>query len=108
MASARAHQAVLLAVCALAGIARPARAAPISIAGDEEARPPLGRLEIALVGDVEQDPVLFERIRSLFSPQTAVVLRDGNRIDQREVLLPERTDTVYVWIRVTKRTEARV
>ena len=61
-----------------------------------------------MIGDVEQDPVLFERIRSLFPPQTAVVLRDDERIDQQSVLAPPRSGTVYLWIRVTERTKARV
>jgi hypothetical protein len=87
-------------------VAQPALAKPPLYAN--ESRAELGRVEIALVGDSEQDPVLFERIRSLFSPQTAVVLRSGNRFDPRAVLRPERADTVYLWLRVTRRTAARV
>jgi len=94
------------------GVARTACASPEpSLGADPNAdaqKPPLGRLEVALIGDVEQDPVLFERIRSLFPPQTAVVLRTDDHIDQRAVLLPQRADTVYIWIRVTERTRARV
>ena len=94
------------------GVVRTAYASPEPSSGaDPNAdaqKPPLGRLEVALIGDVEQDPVLFERIRSLFPPQTAVVLRTDDHIDQRAVLLPQRADTVYIWIRVTERTRARV
>jgi hypothetical protein len=61
-----------------------------------------------MIGDVDRDPILFERIRSLFPPQTAVVLRDDHLLDRRAVLLPQRADTVYIWIRVTERTQARV
>ncbi|HYQ31127.1 MAG TPA: hypothetical protein VER04_28025, partial [Polyangiaceae bacterium] len=65
------------------------------------------RVEIALIGNTEQDPALFERIRSLFSEQTLVLQRDSERIDQGAVLLPQRADTVYIWIRVAERN-ARV
>jgi hypothetical protein len=61
-----------------------------------------------MIGDVARDPPLFGRIRSLFSPETAVLLRDDRLLDQRAVLLPQRADTVYIWIRVTERTQARV
>jgi hypothetical protein len=77
----------------------------VGVAEDDQL---LGRVEVAMLGDVERDPVLFERIRSLFPPQTAVVLRDDRLLDQRAVLLPQRADTVYIWIRVSERTQARV
>jgi len=67
----------------------------------------LTRVEIALIGNTEQDPALFERIRSLFSEQTLVLQRDSECIDQGAVLLPQRADTVYIWIRVAERN-ARV
>ena len=98
----------VLALCGLTVVTRTASAAAGSTAVAEEQRPPLARLEVALIGDFAPDPVFFERIRSLFPAQTAVVLRDLNRIDQRAVLLPQRTDTVYLWIRVGDRTAARV
>jgi hypothetical protein len=69
---------------------------------------PLARVELAIIGDVERDPVLFERIRSLFPPETAVVLRDDRELDQRAVLQPQRADTVFIWIRVSGRSQARV
>jgi len=65
-------------------------------------------VEVAMSGDVERDPLLFERVRSLFSAQTTVVPSDDHRFDQRTVLAPQRTDTVYIWIRVTERSAARV
>jgi len=74
----------------------------------EEPKQLLTRVDIALIGDAEHDPLLFERIRSLFPAQTAVVRRDVTRIDQRAVLLPQRADTVYIWIRVTDLRNARV
>ena len=61
-----------------------------------------------MIGDVEGDPVLFERIRSLFPAQTALVLRQDRDLDQRALLLPQRKDTVYIWIRVSERSQARV
>jgi len=98
----------LCCLCSLWGAARTASASPESSASADESRRALGRLEIALVGDAEQDPLLFERIRSLFPPQTAVVLHEVDHIDRQAVLLPQRPDTLYLWIRVTGRTKARV
>ncbi|HET7543414.1 MAG TPA: hypothetical protein VFK05_26250 [Polyangiaceae bacterium] len=99
-----------MACCALGGfygLARSVHAAPGSGA-EAEQNPSLAQVEVAMLGDVERDPVLFERIRSLFPPQTAVVLSTAHELDQRAVLLPQRSDTVYIWIRVTERSRARV
>jgi hypothetical protein len=98
----------MLCLCGLCLIVQNSHANSNSNSNEGEPRPLLGRVDIALIGDVEQDPLLFERIRSLFPAQTALVQRDVERIDQRAVLLPERADTVYIWIRVTQRTNARV
>jgi len=98
----------VLCLCGLCPIVQSSQASPGSSFGEDEPKPLLSRVDIALIGDVEQDPLLFERIRSLFPAQTALIRRDVDRIDQRAVLLPERADTVYIWIRVTERTNARV
>jgi hypothetical protein len=66
------------------------------------------RVEIALIGELERDPALFERIRSLFPREMAVVLRPNSRLDSGAVLQPERADTLYVWLRVSSGTRARV
>jgi hypothetical protein len=66
------------------------------------------RVEIALVGVLDQDPPLFERIRSLFPNETAVVLRSAAELDAGAVLRPERADTLYLWIRLSSRARARV
>lgn len=108
MARLERWQVVLLCACGSWGSARAANASTDSSVSTDEPRQVLGRLEIVLVGDVEQDPVLFERIRSLFPPQTAVVLREVDHIERQAVLLPQRADTLYLWIRVSERTKARV
>jgi len=89
---------------ALCGVALTAHAGP----SESQQTQQLAQVEVAMLGDVQRDPVLFERIRSLFPPQTAVVLRDDQQLDQRTVLLPQHADTVYIWIVVTERTQARV
>lgn len=108
MACPKAWPVAALCLSSLCVLVRTARAGSELASSADEAKPVLARLEVALIGDVGQDPVLFERIRSLFPPQTAVVLRDDERIDQQSVLAPQRAGTVYLWIRVTERTNARV
>jgi hypothetical protein len=108
MACPEVWRAMLFCLCGLGGVEGTAHAGPDSSSSDAPRTPLLARVEIALLGAAEQDPVLFERIRSLFPASTAVVQRDVNRIDRRAVLLPERADTVYIWIRVTEETNARV
>ncbi|HEY3254417.1 MAG TPA: hypothetical protein VGJ91_10725 [Polyangiaceae bacterium] len=98
----------MFCLCGLCAVEQNSHASPGLSSSAGESEPLLSRVEVALLGDAEQDPLLFERIRSLFSEQTAVVRRDAPRIDQRAVLLPQRSDTVYVWIRVSKGTTARV
>ncbi|HET9958749.1 MAG TPA: hypothetical protein VFQ61_29855 [Polyangiaceae bacterium] len=66
------------------------------------------RVEIGLIGDSAQDPLLFARIRSLFSAQAVVVSREAALFDAKSVLQPERADTVYLWIRVSPQGTARV
>ena len=83
-----------------------AASSPSAVEADSSA--PLTRVEVAMLGDVERDPVLFERIRSLFSEQTTVVPSAEHQLDQRAVLRPRHVDTVYIWIRVTERSAARV
>jgi len=61
-----------------------------------------------MLGESQRDPVLFERIRSLFLPQTQLVERGDRQLDQRSVLRPPRADTVYIWIRVSDGAQARV
>jgi hypothetical protein len=68
----------------------------------------MGRVEVAMLGESQRDPLLFERIRSLFLPQTELVERGDRQLDQRSVLRPPRADTVYIWIRVSDGTQARV
>jgi hypothetical protein len=75
---------------------------------DTDQSQPLARVEVAMIGEVERDPVLFERLRSLFPSETSVVLSADHQLDQRAVLRPQRVDTVYVWIRVSALSEARV
>lgn len=65
-------------------------------------------VEIALFGMLEQDPPLFERIRSLFPNETAVVLRSPAELDAGAVLRPKRADTLYLWISLSSRDRARV
>jgi hypothetical protein len=78
---------------------------PSRLAGNPTAP---SRVEIALIGELEQDPALFERIRSLFPREMAVVLRPSRHLDSGAVLQPERADTLYVWLRVSSGTRARV
>ena len=108
MACRKAWQLALTCWCGLCAVEQNSHASPAATSSDQERKQLLGRVEIALLGDVQQDPVLFERIRSLFPAETALVERDADHIDQRAVLLPERADTVYIWIRLTERTSARV
>jgi hypothetical protein len=108
MARRDAWRAVVLCVLGLCGVERSSYASAESSPSEEQASPLLARVEVALIGEAEQDPLLFERIRSLFPAQTELVRRDLNRIDERAVLRPERADTVYIWIRVTERANARV
>jgi hypothetical protein len=108
MARREAWQVAVLCFFGLCTMVQNSHASPSSNPSDDESKALLRRVDVALIGDAEQDPLLFERIRSLFSNETALVRRDVDHIDQREVLLPERADTVYIWIRVTERTNARV
>jgi len=102
----------LVLVCCGAGsscaFVHPARAASGPSVNEAGPSAPLTRVEIATIGDVESDPLLFERIRSLFPEQTAVVPSVHHQLDQRAVLLPQHVDTVYIWIRVTEHSAARV
>lgn len=66
------------------------------------------RVEVVLVGVAERDPALFERIRSLFARDALVLLRAESGVLSRAVLRPERADTLYIWIRSSSRTSARV
>jgi hypothetical protein len=61
-----------------------------------------------MVGDVARDPLLFERVRSLFSAATSVVASEETRLDERSVLSPRRADTAYIWIRVSPLGAAQV
>jgi hypothetical protein len=108
MARREAWRLAVLCLCALCTMVQNSHAGPALGPSEDQAKTLLRRVDIALIGDAEQDPLLFERIRSLFPSETALVRRDVARIDQREVLLPERADTVYIWIRITERTNARV
>jgi len=109
MAGASAWQLAVVCACASSGVCALAQAAQAGpSANTEQASQSLAQVEVAMSGDVARDPVLFERIRSLFPPQTAVVLRDDHELDRGAVLLPKHADTVYIWIRVTERTQARV
>jgi len=101
MACPEPWQVAVLWVCSLCTVVRTTHASSSVAPSESEARPLLARVEIAMIGGVEQDPALFERIRSLFPSDTAVVERTADHIDQRAVLLPQRADTVYIWIRVT-------
>src|SRR6478609_10568828 len=108
MTNARAWRAFVF--CGAVGssclLAQNARAAPaLGVTEDEVV---LSRVEVATSGDAERDSLLFERVRSLFSAQTTVVPSNDHQFDQRTVLSPQRTDTVYIWIRVTERSAARV
>jgi hypothetical protein len=85
-----------------------ARAGSAPSAGASDSAPLIARVEVAMLGEAERDPVLFERIRSLFLPQTELVERGDRQLDQRSVLRPPRADTVYIWIRVSDGTHARV
>ena len=91
--------------CAFVHPARATSGPSVSEAGSSA---PLTRVEVATSGDVERDPLLFERIRSLFPEQTSVVLSAEHHLDQRAVLRPQHADTVYIWIRVTELSAARV
>lgn len=94
-------------LCVLGAVTRTTQASTELGSSQREPTPLLARVEIALIGNAEQDPALFERIRSLFPAQTQVLQRDADRIEQSAVLLPQRADTVYIWIRVAERN-ARV
>jgi len=107
MARAEAWKIGVCGLCALCAITRTTHASSEFSTGQHESGPLLARIELALLGEAKQDPALFERIRSLFSAQTQVLQRDVDRIEQSSVLLPQRTDTVYIWIRVSERN-ARV
>ncbi|HKO52187.1 MAG TPA: hypothetical protein VJV79_30980 [Polyangiaceae bacterium] len=107
MACRESWRVIAFCLCGLWAAEENAQASPgLNESSNEPSQ--LARVEIALLGDCERDPVLFERIRSLFPAQTGIVQRKVDRIDQRAVLLPQRADTVYIWIRVTERTNARV
>jgi hypothetical protein len=111
MARTRAWRVAVLCLCGssvLWAAARVARASPAPSASANDPAPLIARVEVAMLGDVRRDPVLFERLRSLFSPHTVVVLRADQLLDQAAVLRPPRADTVYIWIRVSERTQARV
>lgn len=95
-------------VAALCAWPRPSPAAPASSMNETERGQSLARIEIAMVGEVARDPLLFERIRSLFPAETAALRRDDQQLDQRAVLLPQRSDTVYIWITVSDGGQARV
>jgi len=101
MACPETWHVALFCVCGLCAVVRTSYASSGFSSSPDEAKPLLARVEIALIGEAEQDPALFERIRSLFPARTAVEQRNAPRIDQRAVLLPQRADTVYIWIRVT-------
>ena len=110
MIRTRAWHAWIFCCCSMSGLGiapRAAHAAPSASAIDERSQP-IDRVEVAMLGDVDRDPLLFERIHSLFPSETAVILREDQELDQRAVLLPQRADTVYLWIRVTERSAARV
>ncbi len=98
--------ATLLCAAVVCAFAPEARAAPPDAAAAERA--PLTNVEIALVAEADRDPLLFERIRSLFAADTAVTRRGVDRLDVNAVLRPERTDTVYLWIRISEQSAARV
>jgi len=111
MTHARAWRTLAFCGCGACGVlsfAHSARAAPSDAASELDPGESPSRVEVTMIGDVERDPLLFERIRSLFPSQTAVLLSEEHRLDQRAVLLPQRVDTVYVWIRVTELSDARV
>lgn len=111
MIDARAWRTFVFCCCGMVSsvaLARTAAAAPPSGASEADAGEPLARVEVAMLGDVERDPLLFERIRSLFLPPTVVVSSGVRQLDRRAILLPQRVDTVYIWIRVTGRSAARV
>ncbi|HEY0466862.1 MAG TPA: hypothetical protein VGC79_21805 [Polyangiaceae bacterium] len=92
----------------LCGLPQIAQASPgLSESGEPQSQL-LAQVEVAMIGDGARDALLFERIRSLFPAQTAVLLRDDPQLDQRAVLRPQHADTVYIWIRVTDRAQARV
>lgn len=86
-------------------VARADVASP-NLIGSESSAPE--RVEIALVGALERDPPLFERIRSLFPNTTAVVLRPAHELDAGAVLQPARVDTLYLWVRLSSGVRARV
>ena len=65
------------------------------------------RVEVALSGVAQRKSALFERLRSLFPPDTQVVLR-RTEAPAASLLDPERADTLYLWIRMSARDEARV
>jgi len=111
MIRTRAWRVWFFCCCSISGwcVAAPsAYAASGAGAIEDEQSQSIHRVEVAMLGDVDRDPVLFERIHSLFPSETAVVLREEHELDQRAVLVPQRADTVYVWIRVTERSDARV
>ncbi len=66
------------------------------------------RVEVVLVGVAERDPALFERIRTLFSAATQVLRRKETGVVSSSVLRPERSDTLYIWIRSSSNSLARV
>lgn len=104
MSNARVWRALAFCgwVAAQCGVARVACAAPTLSATENDATPPLARVEVAMAFDVERESLLFERIRSLFPAQTTVVSSGDPQLDQRALLSPQRLDTVYIWIRVTE------
>lgn len=108
MIDARRWRALVFCGCCLVGLTSIASAAPALTARADEANPSLTRVEVALSGEAGQDTLLFERIRSLFAAPTNVVRSDEQPFDQRAVLSPPRSDTVYIWIRVTESSRARV
>ncbi len=111
MSHARAWRALVLGAgyaCGTPGTAEATAPTPAAATRPPEADSTLIRVEVATLGDAKQDPLLFDRIRSLFSGKTEVVPSDDQQLDQRAVLSPRRPDTVYVWIRVTERRAARV
>jgi hypothetical protein len=111
MIDARTWRSFVFCCCGLGSscaFVQPACAASGPSLDEATASAPLARVEIATVGDVERDPLLFQRIRSLFPEQTSVVLSAEHHLDQRAVLRPRHADTVYIWIRVTELSAARV